>query len=1224
MDRKLAVAFALLLILAGSPLAAACKSYDQMCAGAGQGDCCTGLLCQDFRNISSGGTFKKCTQDTSAGVCTIVPGTYSPPLLSGSIANNTSGVANATLALASGSGIIGSGSGVYKAGWFSDWNTAGLLGVAITIAIVAMAAMVGRGFSLPEVKAFADAEMMQAVVSVLLVASLIGLVGFFDLVARQAIEAGDLPVACGSEPCYITAAKTYLQTLYDTADQSARTQLSESVSNQKAATFGISTQLNFWWLLFAGGTYRPNAGLSIPAERAGAIFEITTKMMASISAQKYFIEVVSFGIAPIFLLLGIVLRGMFFTRKLGGLLLAMAIALFIIYPLTYAFAWYTLNVTVYGERTLGVSDPSCPAECTARYPVAFYVKSSGELEKFETTQSMIRAGINNSNWESGDVGNDGTVEFPGLVACRNLTEAKITAAQNSCNGCPDYCREVPFPTNLPGCDITACSECNAGCKIIRQRADCSDPGSDNYCADAGNACPMSCRTKLPTENKCYYADGNPGNDAPANIVPAQLNTTCGGCGTCPNWCRFVVKNASGYELVYKDEAACSSCNSAFDNSLSAAPNPSVPSCPLQCMYTTEVGKTISCDTLCNGCPKYCRVNDTGGTWFDTYDVDPPGLEAECSSAACQSCPSECKVAIETPAAGCAAFPTTTPPTSCQNCPEYCRYTDFSFISPSSSISGGAILNSMCKQGLGGRLDCSAPACDASACKVQPGAPTCREYDASDGSAAYCRHCPTEVRLDLVYQSGGATLYSGPPLLSDPASCQDANCGTACKPVRELANQSINPICGTEAQTGCAYGCRLTGADGYLDSSCLAPANTGCTATWNMHVNDESSYSESLTFSCSQPALLPSPPFACTKSVSVSCSVDPGEGGEKEKSVEGTARKKIFFASIEEYEQAVWKLDVSPGDCTATATYQCEADGLGYSCARDFSFTHTDAGPWSHTVTTPSFDCEVPAGYCSMLPSACKINAALPSNQGYTCSEFLGNGPGNPVDAIPINDRANPYNDRSSCKQCPENCRINGYEGDCGIANNTNNQFVDCSNANCGMECRVEVPVDPAPGAVCQPFAQFGQPCDSCPALCRRSLDTLAGVADCPSEKCGPYDPVRGVGCTESCQVEDPPVRICENCFNCELDCTYYPAVRTDCSTVCSDEALAGPVNIGPEDFIKSLPGAKGQVDVKNVGTLMVPALVMPLFCLVIVIAFIRVFSPVLGGDMEIPGLGRII
>jgi len=48
------------------------------------------------------------------------------------------------------------------------------------------------------------------------------------------------------------------------------------------------------------------------------------------------------------------------------------------------------------------------------------------------------------------------------------------------------------------------------------------------------------------------------------------------------------------------------------------------------------------------------------------------------------------------------------------------------------------------------------------------------------------------------------------------------------------------------------------------------------------------------------------------------------------------------------------------------------------------------------------------------------------------------------------------------------------------------------------------------------------------------------------------------------------------------------------------------------------------VDVKNVGVFMIPALVLPLFSLVIVVAFIRVLSPILGGDMDIPGLSRII
>jgi hypothetical protein len=76
--------------------------------------------------------------------------------------------------------------------------------------------------------------------------------------------------------------------------------------------------------------------------------------------------------------------------------------------------------------------------------------------------------------------------------------------------------------------------------------------------------------------------------------------------------------------------------------------------------------------------------------------------------------------------------------------------------------------------------------------------------------------------------------------------------------------------------------------------------------------------------------------------------------------------------------------------------------------------------------------------------------------------------------------------------------------------------------------------------------------------------------------------------------------------------------------VCSDEALAGPLSIGPTDFIKKLPGAEGRPDARNVGMLMVPALVLPLFCIVIVVSFIRVFSPLLGGDIEIPGLSKII
>jgi hypothetical protein len=243
----------------------------------------------------------------------------------------------------------------------------------------------------------------------------------------------------------------------------------------------------------------------------------------------------------------------------------------------------------------------------------------------------------------------------------------------------------------------------------------------------------------------------------------------------------------------------------------------------------------------------------------------------------------------------------------------------------------------------------------------------------------------------------------------------------------------------------------------------------------------------------------------------------------------------------------------------------------------------------------------------------------------------------------IDGRNAPYNDRTACRQCPENCRITfinqtdgtrvDYEGDCGltrsnVADGTPFAYNDCSTESCPADCRSFMKL-PEKDTTCDlPSRLSTKPCVGCSALCRRS-DTTFGNDDlstyCDSDYCGELGAGgTNYGCSEECKLPDPPRAICDSCLECPSDCLSYPATRTDCAEVCTDEALAGPLNIGPSDFIKKLPGATGSADVKNVGTLMVPALVLPLFCMVIVIAFIRIFSPILGGDIEIPGLGRII
>jgi hypothetical protein len=232
------------------------------------------------------------------------------------------------------------------------------------------------------------------------------------------------------------------------------------------------------------------------------------------------------------------------------------------------------------------------------------------------------------------------------------------------------------------------------------------------------------------------------------------------------------------------------------------------------------------------------------------------------------------------------------------------------------------------------------------------------------------------------------------------------------------------------------------------------------------------------------------------------------------------------------------------------------------------------------------------------------------------------------DYAKISARGGAYGNSDSCRQCPEQCRLDGYTGDCGVKGNGNNEYVDCSETACPASCRVAEPLAataPPAFASCLPYPDAGVSCTGCPALCRRSSDLVSNV-NCPVDSCAlSSDPQ--AGCMDECRLPDPPARPCEGCFECNMDCTYYPAIRTDCGDICSDAALAGPVDISPTDFVKKLSGAKTSADgewARSIGMLFIPAVVLPLFCIVIVIAFVRIFSPILGGDIEIPGLGRII
>ncbi len=88
---------------------------------------------------------------------------------------------------------------------------------------------------------------------------------------------------------------------------------------------------------------QPFTGLSIIYHSLGTCFEFMVKAMMSIKFQEMALLYIQNGVFPIFLIGGVILRSIWFLRKLGGLMIAIAIATYTLFPLLYVLAWYTID-----------------------------------------------------------------------------------------------------------------------------------------------------------------------------------------------------------------------------------------------------------------------------------------------------------------------------------------------------------------------------------------------------------------------------------------------------------------------------------------------------------------------------------------------------------------------------------------------------------------------------------------------------------------------------------------------------------------------------------------------------------------------------------------------------------------------------------------------------------------------------------------------------------------
>ncbi len=572
---------------------------------------------------------------------------------------------------------------------FDNYVRATLAAAALMAAIMALVYMAGIFFQSEDAKQLARTEILQTALSVIIVAFLLAILLGVDTGLRLTSAEIVSPCVGRTLPASITSATLlnqyafcYAQGLNEMAIAQGDTTIRKSVTFAKKAYRMEGFQTDLWWLLYGGLTRRPDANLRLDSEIMGQEFTLLTSFMVSLQGQLAFLQYIVPALAPALLFLGVILRSLFFTRKLGGMMLAAGAGLLLVWPATYLLSWFTLQVAVFGPSVMGEEPGStCPTSCKILPPAGYNISTANPdswgsppagspyATGAISAKQMASAGGSSI---APDIGDEAAWKLRGVQTCYpqyNYTEDKTTGTRTytlpagysssvpvqSSDKCPSECRFLPTPTDL-NCDLAACDNIPIACKAIRAMNLSTSPlpnPPDN--CNSCTSCPAFCRTILP---QVKYA--NPANPA-AGVVPTTNANSCsanpGNATLCPLYCRSYLHTDASNTISYSTPDCQAACQATLDNKKDAATSQpdcmlGIPAAMMECNTPNVCGPAMNLEAaIASGrtdlCPIECRVNFNSSGTEDRYK--DPTFNQYCTGSgkfgtACDTqCPSTCKV-----------------------------------------------------------------------------------------------------------------------------------------------------------------------------------------------------------------------------------------------------------------------------------------------------------------------------------------------------------------------------------------------------------------------------------------------------------------------------------------------------------------------------------------------------------------------------------------------------
>ncbi|MBI4399217.1 hypothetical protein HY570_00570, partial [Candidatus Micrarchaeota archaeon] len=227
----------------------------------------------------------------------------------------------------------------------TEWVPIGLVAIVISFLLVGIAYMIAELVKMPELNAWAKNELYESIISTFFLGSVLAVMILLNVfIAAVSLSTEDasgplgVPVVEGGHkilPPHFEVAEAYLKEV-DT--RILDTYISLIIADQYIDALGtltVSAPVDpFAVGLRVNVGLTPAAGLAMISNTLITVSDTLAIMDVVLIAQSTLLKFIEETMFSIFLPLGIVLRAFPITRRLGSTLIALAITLYVVYPLT--------------------------------------------------------------------------------------------------------------------------------------------------------------------------------------------------------------------------------------------------------------------------------------------------------------------------------------------------------------------------------------------------------------------------------------------------------------------------------------------------------------------------------------------------------------------------------------------------------------------------------------------------------------------------------------------------------------------------------------------------------------------------------------------------------------------------------------------------------------------------------------------------------------------------